>query len=130
MKTGIYKNVDKVFSGPEGALNTLLGVFMKVIDHQRAAWFLFEHEGNLYLDANCSHSAFSYCYMIKLSAEELAEFKIGGHEYLDKLAYDIHYSAPAVKGSTSKYIGRDVSNKLSELSSTAIQLWRNEGGGQ
>ena len=24
MKTGIYKNVDKVFSGPEGALNTLL----------------------------------------------------------------------------------------------------------
>jgi hypothetical protein len=100
---------------------------MKVIDHQHAAWFLFEHEGELYLDANCSHSAFSYCYMIQLSAEELAEYKIGGHEYLSKLAYDIHYSAPAVKGSTSKYIGRDVSSQLSEQSSAAVKSWRNQG---
>jgi len=28
VKTGIYKNIDKVFSGPEGALNTLLSVRM------------------------------------------------------------------------------------------------------
>ena len=31
MKTGIYKNIDKVFSGPEGSLNTLLRLYMRLI---------------------------------------------------------------------------------------------------
>jgi hypothetical protein len=74
---------------------------MEVVDHEPAVWFLFEREGGLFLDVNCSHSAFGYCYMIQLSAEELSEYEKGGHEYLGKLAHEIHYSAPAVNGSTA-----------------------------
>ncbi len=101
---------------------------MKVVDYQQAAWFLFEYEGELYLDANYSHSAFSYCYMIKLLPDELVEHKKDGHEYLTKLAYEVHYSAPGVKGSTSKYLGRDVSKEFAEQTSLAVKSWRESGG--
>jgi len=35
VKTEIYKNVDKVFSGPEGSLNTLLSVLTQI---KEARW--------------------------------------------------------------------------------------------
>ncbi|ABK49492.1 conserved hypothetical protein [Shewanella sp. ANA-3] len=40
---------------------------MSVVDTENRAWLLFEHEGELYLDANCSMSAFGYHYLIQLN---------------------------------------------------------------
>ena len=98
---------------------------IKVIDHEPQTWFLFQSDNLLLLDANCNHGAFGYSYMIELSADEVAEYKNGGHDYLSKLAFEIQYSAPVAKGSNSKYIGRDVSKKYSEQAMVAIKEWRN-----
>ncbi len=103
---------------------------MRVVDTENWAWFLFEHEGHFYLDANCNMSAFGYTYMIRLNEEEVAAYKIGGHEYLNKLAHEIHYSVPIGKDTTSTYKGRDVSKELSELATEAVKAWREIDSGQ
>ncbi|WP_346839369.1 hypothetical protein [Microbulbifer sp. SAOS-129_SWC] len=100
---------------------------MKVVDFENWAWFLFEHEGQMYLDANCNMSAFGYTYMIQLNEEELKSYKIGGREYLSKLAHDIHYTVPIAKNTTSIYKGRDVSKQLSQLALEAVEAWREAG---
>ena len=105
-------------------LKALCVTSMKVIDSENWAWFLFEHEGGLYLDANCNMSAFGYTYMIRLNEKEQAQYSDGGREYLNKLAHDIHYSVPIAKDTSSIYKGRDVSNELTELATEAVKLWR------
>ena len=65
---------------------------MKVVDTENWAWFLFEHEGHLYLDAYCNMSAFGYTFMIQLNDDERAAYDAGGHQYLNRLAHEIHYS--------------------------------------
>ncbi len=103
---------------------------MRVIDSENWAWFLFEHEGKLFLDANCNMSAFGYTYMIQLNDTEQRRYQSGGREYLHKLAQDIHNSMPIAKGTSSIYKGRDVSNQLSDLATEAVNIWRrkkNEG---
>ncbi len=97
---------------------------MRVIDSKDWAWFLFEHEGCLFLDANCNISAFGYTYMIQLNEQEQVMFKNRGRDYLDKLAHDIHYSAPIAKDTSSVYKGRDVSKQFSGLATQAVKLWR------
>lgn len=97
---------------------------MKVIDSENWAWFLFEHEGSLFLDANCNMSAFGYTYMMELNEKEQKQYQDGGREYLSKLAHEIHYSVPIAKDTTSIYKGRDVSKELSELATEAVKTWR------
>ena len=97
---------------------------MKVIDFESWTWFLFEHEGVFYLDANCSMGAFSYTYMIQLNEAELASYQSDGREYLRKLAHDIHYSVPLSKDTKSIYKGRNVSEELSELATETAKAWR------
>ena len=97
---------------------------MNVIDSEYYAWFLFEHEGHLYLDANCNHGAFGYSFMIQLNNEELSEYESTGRDYISKLAHAIHYSAPIVKDNTSVYKDRIVDDNISKLSLEAIQRWR------
>ncbi len=103
---------------------------MKVIDFEAWAWFLFEHEGRLYLDVHCNMSFFSYTYMIELNDDELAQCKTIGREYLGKLAHDIHYSVPIAKDTLSDYKGRDVSRQLSGLATQAVKRWRSGGSEQ
>ena len=101
---------------------------MRVIDHEPHAWFLFEEGGSYFLDANCSHSAFGYCYMVELLPDETAKYTNEGRSYLSILAHDIHYSAPVVTGSNSIYKGRDVSNHYIEKTKAAIKKWRESNG--
>lgn len=97
---------------------------MKVIDSENWAWFFFEHQGELYLDANCNMSAFSYSYMVQLNDTEHTLYKAGGREYLSKLAHDIHYSVPIAKDSVSPYKGRDVTIEFSESTTEAVRVWK------
>lgn len=71
-------------------------------------------------------SAFGYTYMIQLNDAETAPYNNEGRDYLDKLAQDIHYSMPIVKGTTSIYKGRDVTRELSDLATQAVEAWRNQ----
>lgn len=103
---------------------------MKVIDSENWAWFLFEHNGNLYLDVNCNISAFGYTYMIQLNDREKKQYKKDGRDYLNKLAHDIHYSIPISENTSSIYKGRDVSAELSDLATKAVSNWRENNSGR
>lgn len=100
---------------------------MKVLDHQPYAWFLLEDDGRLYLDAHCSHSFFDYSVLIALNDAETEAFRSAGRAYIDKLAYDIHYSAPAVRGSKSPYKSRNLSigsTREEDAAQSAMVAWR------
>lgn len=97
---------------------------MKVIDHEPHAWFLLEEEGALFLDANCSHSAFGYDFMIQMTREEVAAYRGQGRSYVTALAQRIQDSAPILERSTSVYKGRDVAQRYSDKVTHAILAWR------
>src|SRR4051812_13975507 len=92
---------------------------MKVRDHAPQHWFLFEEAGTLYLDVNCSHSAFGYTFMVELNAEEAARYRVEGRAFLDWLAGRIQDTAPNLSVSTSPYKGRDVSGVYAEQTAHA-----------
>jgi hypothetical protein len=97
---------------------------VKVIDSEDHSWFLFEHEGHLYLDANCDLNAFGYSYMIQLNEAECKSYEAEGRKYLIELAREIHSSVPITLDTASTYKGRDVSDQLSELATDAIKDWQ------
>jgi hypothetical protein len=76
---------------------------MQVLDEERYRWVLLEHEGQLYLDVYCSHSCVDYWFLIALNADETANCEKEGRNYINKIAYDVHYSAPLVQNSNSPY---------------------------
>ncbi|CAN7646031.1 hypothetical protein [Rhizobium sp. LjRoot258] len=101
------------------------------MDHEPRAFYLLEENGALYLDAFCSHSCFDYGVLIALNDDESAEYAAKGRPYLERLAYDIHYSAPAAKESTSLFKSRNLgvlSRETSEKVSAAIVVWRSANG--
>lgn len=100
---------------------------MNVIDSEKQAWFLLEHEGNLYFDVNCSMGAFGYSYMIRLNDQEQIRYQMAGREYLHKLADDIHGSVPLAENASSMYQGRHVSKNFSQMATSAIKTWHENG---
>lgn len=101
---------------------------MKVIDEEKSSWFLFEEDGKLLFDVNCSHSFVGYDFMMFLNEEEIALYKEKGREYLNDLANAIDFSSPISKTSTSKYKERYVYEQYSERSLDAIDVWREHNG--
>lgn len=100
---------------------------MNVIDHEPASWFLVQHGDQLLLDVHCSHSFVSYTVLIALNAEETDLYRQKGHAYLDELAYAIHYSAPGVAGSQSRYKNRNVDRAFGAQVMAAIAAFRSRG---
>lgn len=103
-----------------------LAIAMKVIDHEPCCWFLLEGSKNLLLDVNCSHSFVGYTFLIQLTVEETQKYYQQGRTYLDWLAEDIHNSAPALKGSFSKYKKRNASSQFGRQVQEAIKIWHLE----
>jgi len=101
---------------------------MIVIDEEKNSWFLFEEEGKLLFDVNCSHSFVGYDFMMFLNEDEIALYKEKGREYLNALANSIDYSCPISRSSTSKYKDRYVYDQYSEKSLDAINSWRKKNG--
>ncbi|GMM60892.1 hypothetical protein [Novosphingobium pituita] len=97
---------------------------MNVIDHQPHAWYLLEDNGVLFIDAACSHSFVDYSVLIELDKQELQNFESDGRSFLDQLAYDIHYSAPGVRGSNSPYKSRNLAQLRAEEVSEAVKIWQ------
>lgn len=79
---------------------------MFVLDEEPYLWLLLEDAGVLYLNVFCSHSAVDYFFLISLDDDERRLFEKQGRSYLNRLAQDIHSSAPAVRGSQSRYKAR------------------------
>jgi hypothetical protein len=92
---------------------------MQVIDSQPAAWFLFEDGSDLLLDVNCNVSAAGYSVLIKLTPEEVAEYRTVGRSSISKLADRVQDSGPS--GGHQK---RDVSSTYGDAPMQAVLAWR------
>ncbi|CAJ0720565.1 hypothetical protein LMG6871_03983 [Ralstonia edaphis] len=99
---------------------------MQVLDHEPQNWFLFEADGELYLDANCNHGAFGYSFMIRLTTAEVQRYRDDGRGYLSWLADDIHNSAPILSDSSSPYQTRKASQDEESQASAALAAWQAE----
>lgn len=87
---------------------------MRVLDHEPQWWFLLEEDVSLFLDVNCAHSFVGYGFLLELSAEEHRAYKHLGREFISRLAAEIQDGAPIVKGSTSRFKGRNLSRTHSD----------------
>ncbi len=99
---------------------------MKVIDHQPHAWLLLEDESGLLIDVECHNGAVSCSVLIRLNDEELAEYRDGGHAYLNRLAEAIHHSAPILAISDSPYKARKLHGYQDQVLE-AIRQWQAQG---
>lgn len=97
---------------------------MRVVDHEPQWWFLLEENGSLFLDVNCNQSFVGYDFLLELNAEEHGAYKHEGREFISRLAAKIQDSAPIVKGSTSRFKGRDLSRTYSDKVTKAVESWR------
>ncbi|WP_045470067.1 hypothetical protein, partial [Sporocytophaga myxococcoides] len=73
---------------------------------------------------NCNHSFVGYGFLLELNAEEHGAYKHAGREFISRLATEIQDSAPIVKGSTSRFKGRDLSRTPSNKVTKAVERWR------
>jgi len=101
---------------------------MRVIDHEPRWWFLLEMHGDLFLNANCEQSCFSFDFMIQLDEEETAAYRREGRDYLSRLAGEIQDSAPVARNTRSRFKGRDVSGACAGQVAGAVSRWRAAGG--
>jgi len=97
---------------------------MRVVDHEPQWWFLLEEDGSLFLDVNCNHGFVGYDFLLALSAEEHRAYEHEGRGFISRLATEIQDSAPIVKGSTSRFKGRDVSRTYADKVTQAVETWR------
>lgn len=80
---------------------------LRYLDHEPSVWFLLGQGDDLYLDARYSYSALiDDSALIRLDESEVAAYRAGGHDYLTRLARQIHMSAPYTK--ESPYHDRDL----------------------
>ncbi|MCE9787820.1 hypothetical protein [Shewanella chilikensis] len=93
---------------------------MKVLAMAQGQWYLLEHEGQLYLDVLCCHNN---RFMIQLNEREVAEYHSSGNLFLERLARNIQYAVPILKGARSSFQGRDQLRQLGELANTAEREW-------
>lgn len=101
---------------------------MIVLEHEPQWWFLLQDGERLLFDVNCSHSAVNYSWLMALNAEEAAKFKASGRAFLNELAEEVQWSAPGVHGSTSAFLGRNISQAFGKAVTEAAEEWRAEGG--
>ncbi|HWV15259.1 MAG TPA: hypothetical protein VN030_07485 [Cellvibrio sp.] len=98
---------------------------MKVVE-KGSAWILYAEGEAIFLEALCSHGAVDYNFFIELNSEERHDYKKFGSEYLSRLSYEIHYSAPGVIGNCSIYKERCVSKQYIDQFAAAYSAWRKQ----
>jgi hypothetical protein len=103
---------------------------MVVLDHEPQWWFLLQDGDRLLFDVNCSHSAVSYSWLMELNPGEVEKFRASGRAFLGELAEAIQWSAPGVRGSTSQFLGRNISQACGKAVTGAVEEWRSGGGGR
>ncbi|SFI02733.1 hypothetical protein SAMN04515618_10870 [Collimonas sp. OK307] len=101
---------------------------MKILDHEPQQWFLVQDGDAVLLDVACSHSAFQYDFQLELNEAEKAAYAEGGHTYLNRLTYSIHYSAPGVIGNSSPYKSRKLEAVKVAQMQISILSWVRENG--
>ena len=103
---------------------------MHVVDMGDYGWTLLQDGDDLILDVLCSHSAVDYQFTLKLNPAEISAYRTDGAPYLDRLAYEIHYSAPGVLGNSSIYSSRKMTRQLSQLGGVAVDTYLKSQPGQ
>jgi len=102
---------------------------MTVIDHEPSGWFLLRDGARLLLDVNCSHGAVGYSFLVALNDAEVQTYEVQGRNFISRLAYEIHYSAPGVRGNTSPYRERGLIGAERQKADEVILAWVTEHRG-
>lgn len=100
---------------------------MEVVDHAPHAWFLLRDHDELFFDVNCSQDAFGFSFLLRLTAQERADYELRGRDALDDLARAVQDSAPMARGTTSLYRFRDLTHLRGDEVSEAIRRSRSNG---
>lgn len=90
----------------------------------KVGWLLYENKGTFFLNVLCSLGPSDYSWTIELSSGEKSEYLIDKTLYLDKLARDIHLSAPKAVNSESAYTMRHISKHKEEEINQAFKKYR------
>ena len=92
--------------------------FVKVADHEPMSWFLFELEGKLYLDVNCSHSVFGFSVLFELNDAEAAAYATEGRAYLQHLAGRVQ------DHTFTEFMPRNLAQEWHDRATAAVLAWR------
>ena len=90
---------------------------MHVVAHEPYAWFLLEEEGALYLDVNCSYSAFGFPMLIRLNEDEARRYHEEGEGFVSGLADDVQYRA------LTTYRERNINSRFGSAVTEAVTQW-------
>ncbi|MEO8093336.1 MAG: hypothetical protein ABI632_00255 [Pseudolysinimonas sp.] len=99
---------------------------MDVVDHAPRAWFLLHDYDELFFDVNCSQGAFGFSFLLRLTAQERAEYELRGRQALDELARAVQDSGPIARGTTSPYRFRDLTHLHGDEVMEAVMRWQSE----
>jgi hypothetical protein len=92
---------------------------MKVIAEETWSWFLFEDDGQLYLEVLVEHGAVSYEITNLLSHVQAANFSREGHGYITGLASEM-----CSRALTRQWTAPTLPPNWNELSLAAVREWR------
>lgn len=101
---------------------------MRVIDAEPHAWYLLEHEGDLFVDGNYDHSFVGYEFLLKLNDDERAMLAQEGRSFIDGLTRRVQETVPIARGSTSPYVGRSLSATYGDQVAAAVRAWKTARG--
>ncbi|WP_371184287.1 hypothetical protein [Xanthomonas sacchari] len=96
---------------------------MQVVDHAPRAWFLLRDGDTLLLDVNCSHGPVGYAWVMALTAQEVAQYRALGRDFIVQLAERVQSTAPGVLGNRSPYLVRKADVDTRQRVTLAIKAW-------
>lgn len=102
---------------------------MRVLISKPQAWYVLEHDGEIFVDGNYNHSFVGYEFLIKLHPEERARYDKEGRAYIDELTRKIQDTVPIALGSASPFVGRNLASTYGQQVLAAVQSWRAAGEG-
>jgi hypothetical protein len=97
---------------------------MTVVGCDDYDWYLFTDGAELYLEVFCSHGPPDYCFLMKLSEEEMAAYRLAGRSSIVSLAQAVRDSGPSVVGTKSSYAGRNVMAEKVDAVIQAVRKYR------
>ncbi|MBB6368858.1 hypothetical protein FHR56_004039 [Xanthomonas sacchari] len=100
---------------------------MQVVEHEPLAWFLLRDGETLLLDVNCSHGPVGYAWTMALTAQEVAQYRALGRDFIAQLAERVQSTAPGVLGNRSPYLVRKADVETRQRVTLTIKAWIRAG---
>lgn len=105
-------------------MSNFLGQGMKVVAEEPWSWFLFEDEGNLYLDVLVEHGAISFSVTAALTAEQARAYERHGASGLGPVVGEMRH-----QGLMQEWRAPVLPSNWAARSIAAVHEWQQQRGG-